>query len=132
MKLCNLKLAAYRCLFYILQLLHLYKPRVTSSKSNSGMGNGNAGGGAAAPGTATGAVTPLSPSAAFLNVPRVEYHLVGSTPIGNRDCTVSDFLSSNGDLELSQLDTPTTYIRENLVNSTPLNHGLNKSTRQRK
>lgn len=126
MKLCNLKLAAYRCLFYILQLLHLYNPRVTSSKSNSGMGNGNAGGAA---GATTAAVPPLSPSVAFLGVPRVEYHLIGSTPIGNRDYSVSDF---NGDLELLQLDTPTTYIRDNFANSTPLNHGLNKSTRQRK
>ncbi|KAH8415667.1 hypothetical protein KR222_008083, partial [Zaprionus bogoriensis] len=114
LKLYNLKAAAYRCLFYVLQLLHLYRPRV-SSKS-AGMENGSV------------PKAPSSPSVLTVpGVPRVEFQLIGSTPIGNRDCNVSDFLSSNGDLELSQLDTPTNGSRENLVNSTPLNHGLNKS-----
>ncbi|XP_062127431.1 membrane-associated tyrosine- and threonine-specific cdc2-inhibitory kinase [Drosophila sulfurigaster albostrigata] len=114
-KICNLKTAAYRCLFYILEFLHLYKP-LTGSES-SGCGNN--------------AAAPSSPSSSMLGVPRVEFQLVGSTPIGNRDCYVSDFLSSIDNLELSQQGTPTACGREKLVNSTPLNHHHNKSARLR-
>ncbi|EDW69348.2 membrane-associated tyrosine- and threonine-specific cdc2-inhibitory kinase [Drosophila virilis] len=118
MKMCNLKTTAYRCLFYILEILHLYKP-LTAPKSAT-YGNGNA-----------VAAAPASPSATVPGVPRVEFQLVGSTPIGNRDCYVSDFLLAMDTLELSQQGTPTACGRENLVNSTPLNHNHNKSNRQR-
>ncbi|XP_032599266.1 membrane-associated tyrosine- and threonine-specific cdc2-inhibitory kinase isoform X2 [Drosophila grimshawi] len=98
-KMCNLRTAAYRCLFYILEILHLYKP-LTASKS------------AGYNGAANGA--PSSPSASVAGIPRVEFQLAGSTPIGNRDCYVSDFLSAMDTLDLSQQCTPTACGRKNL------------------
>ncbi|KAM8710033.1 hypothetical protein ACLKA7_016775 [Drosophila subpalustris] len=114
-KMCNLKAAAYRSLCYILEILHWYKPLRASQASE----NRNA------------ATAPPSPSTSALGVPRVEFQLVGSTPIGNRDCYVSDFLSAMDNLDLSQQGTPTACGRENLANSTPLNHNHKNTTRQR-
>lgn len=114
---CNLRTVAYRCLFYILEILHLYKP-ITSAQTP--MYNGN---------TATAA--PSSPSASVAGVPRLEFQLVGSTPIGNRDCYISDFLLAM-DMDLSQHGTPTACGRDNLVNSTPINHNHQTANRQRR
>ncbi|XP_023180074.1 membrane-associated tyrosine- and threonine-specific cdc2-inhibitory kinase [Drosophila hydei] len=116
LKMCNLRTVAYRCLFYILEILHLYKP-ITSAQTP--MYNGN---------TATAA--PSSPSASVAGVPRLEFQLVGSTPIGNRDCYISDFLLAM-DMDLSQHGTPTACGRDNLVNSTPINHNHQTANRQR-
>jgi len=54
-------------------------------------------------------------------VPRVEMQLVGSTPIANRDCYASDFLSGDDVLDLSNQGTP------HVMNSTPLNTNQGKS-----
>ncbi|XP_022218725.2 membrane-associated tyrosine- and threonine-specific cdc2-inhibitory kinase [Drosophila obscura] len=101
-KVCNWKTFAYRCLFYLLEILHLYKP--------------------IAPPQPTITPAPFSPSACLAAVPRVEFQLVGSTPIANRDCYASDFLTGEDALELSQQGTP------HVINSTPLNH--NQSSRR--
>ncbi|KAH8369733.1 hypothetical protein KR093_000740 [Drosophila rubida] len=120
LKMCNLKEAAYRYLIYILEILHLYKPLEASQPTELGHN------------AAASTAPPSSPSTSTLGVPRVEFQLVGSTPIGNRDCYVSDFLSAIDNLDLSQQSTPSACGRENLVNSTPLNHNHHISSRLRR
>lgn len=101
-KMCNWKTAAFRYLFYFLEVLHLYKPIAPPKPSIN---------------IAPSSPTPTSMPAA----PRVELTLVGSTPIANRDCFASHFLSGEDALELSQHGTPSA------MNSTPLNHNQGKS-----
>ncbi|EDW37520.1 GL16314 [Drosophila persimilis] len=100
-KVCNWKSFAYRCLFYLLEILHLYKP--------------------ISPSQPTITPAPSSPTTFLAAVPRVEFQLVGSTPITNRDCYASDFLTGDDELELSKQETP------HVINSTPLNHNQGKS-----
>ncbi|KAH8242440.1 hypothetical protein KR032_006525 [Drosophila birchii] len=96
-KMCNWKTAAFRYLFYFLEVLHLYKP-ITPPKPSIHI--------------APSSPTPTSKPAA----PPGEATLVGSTPIANRDCFASHFLSGEDALELSQHGTPLA------MSSTPLNH----------
>ncbi|KAH8270495.1 hypothetical protein KR018_010817 [Drosophila ironensis] len=103
-RMCHWKSTACRYILYFLEVLHLYKP-ITP------------------PPAPTIHVAPASPSSASASVsaqmaahPRVEFQLVGSTPIANRDCYASDFLSGEDALELSQPGTPSA------MNVTPLNH----------
>ncbi|KAH8379927.1 hypothetical protein KR009_008086 [Drosophila setifemur] len=101
-RMCNWKTAACRYLFYFLEVLHIYKP--------------------IAPSRPTISIAPSSPSSAHLPAcPRVEFQLVGSTPIANRDCYASDFLSGDDALELSQQGSPS------VTNSTPINHNHGRS-----
>ncbi|EDV40317.1 uncharacterized protein Dana_GF10446 [Drosophila ananassae] len=100
-RMCNWKSAAFRYIFYFLEILHLYKPITPPTPSIK--------------------IAPSSPSSANMpTAPRVEFQLVGSTPIANRDCYASDFLSGDDALELSQHGTP-------VMNVTPLNHNQGKS-----
>ncbi|KAH8246215.1 hypothetical protein KR038_005209 [Drosophila bunnanda] len=101
-KMCNWKTAAFRYLFYFLEVLHLYKPIAPPKPSIN---------------IAPSSPTPTSKPAA----PPGELTLVGSTPIANRDCFASHFLSGEDALELSQHGTPSA------MNSTPLNHNQGKS-----
>ncbi|EDV51046.1 membrane-associated tyrosine- and threonine-specific cdc2-inhibitory kinase [Drosophila erecta] len=101
-RMCNWKTAAFRYLLYFLEVLHLCKP-ITASQPNIN-------------------IVPSSPSSKGVPlVPRVEFQLVGSTPIANRDCYASDFLSGEDPLDLSNQGTP------NVINSTPLNTNQGKS-----
>ncbi|KAH8296150.1 hypothetical protein KR054_002349 [Drosophila jambulina] len=101
-KMCNWKTAAFRYLFYFLEVLHLYKPIAPPKPSIY--------------------IAPSSPTPTSKpNAPPDELMLVGSTPIANRDCFASHFLSGEDALELSQHGTPSA------MNSTPLNHNQGKS-----
>ncbi|KAH8255892.1 hypothetical protein KR026_001289 [Drosophila bipectinata] len=103
-RMCNWKAAACRYVLYFLEILHLYKPITPPTPSIK--------------------IAPSSPSSANMATsPRVEFQLVGSTPIANRDCYASDFLSGlepDDFLDLSQHCTP-------VMNVTPLNHNHGKS-----
>ncbi|XP_030380215.1 membrane-associated tyrosine- and threonine-specific cdc2-inhibitory kinase isoform X2 [Scaptodrosophila lebanonensis] len=69
---------------------------------------------------------PSSPTASIPLAPRLEFHLVGSTPIANREGVTPDFLGGDDALELSQQGTPSAYERDKLDNSTPLNHSKSR------
>ncbi|XP_017048614.1 membrane-associated tyrosine- and threonine-specific cdc2-inhibitory kinase [Drosophila ficusphila] len=100
-RMCNWKTAALRYLFYFLEVLHLCKPIAPSQPSIN--------------------LCPTSPSSKGAPLlPRVEFQLVGSTPIANRDCYASDFLSGEDPLELSNQESP------NVINSTPTNLGKSR------
>ncbi|ALC43421.1 Myt1, partial [Drosophila busckii] len=109
LRIANLKTLVYRCLLYILEILPWFRPRSQPGKA--------------------AAAAPSSPTTAIGGVPRVEFDLIGSTPIGNRDRYVSDFLTAMDTLDLSHQGTPlgNSSGRNSLVNSTPLNHNYNKT-----
>ncbi|XP_016969569.1 membrane-associated tyrosine- and threonine-specific cdc2-inhibitory kinase [Drosophila rhopaloa] len=101
-RMCNWKTSAFRYLLYFLEVLHLCKPIGPSQPSIN--------------------LDPNSPSSKEVPlVPRVEFQLVGSTPIANRDCYASDFPFGEDPLELSHQGSP------NVINSTPLNTNQGKS-----
>ncbi|EDV99186.1 membrane-associated tyrosine- and threonine-specific cdc2-inhibitory kinase [Drosophila grimshawi] len=77
--------------------------------------NNNAANGA--PSSPSSPSLPSSPSASPAGTPRVELQLATSTPIGNRNCYASDFLS--GALHLSPQCPPTASRRINWMKSTP-------------
>ncbi|KAH8351439.1 membrane-associated tyrosine- and threonine-specific cdc2-inhibitory kinase [Drosophila kikkawai] len=106
-KMCNWKTTAFRYLFYFLEVLHLYKPIAPPKPSIN--------------------IAPSSPTPTSKpRVPPGELTLVGSTPIANRDCFASHFLSGEDPLELSQHGTPSA------INSTPLNHNKSRLELQKK
>ncbi|EDW72986.2 uncharacterized protein Dwil_GK17296 [Drosophila willistoni] len=123
LKMCNLKIWAYRYIFYFLEILHIHKPLKLPMASKqtdslkptpyppSSPSNGNAN-----PNPHPNTNNQLS-NTPIMPVPDIELQLVGSTPIANRDYYTSDFLTREDAFDISPQGSPGIAI-----NSTPLNH----------